>query len=158
MSAHATPARVRAIARRLKSGATPAELVAEFGEGWQRLGLPTRAEQATPRWFEEHLKAKPHTPNARPDVRTSELSAVANSYLTRRPLFEAFGTLEDCHDIARAVLLHRGCVEPDALLEGVARKVYRTGRTGERVRDSEPVKLTRAWLESHGIEVPRKTG
>ena len=96
--------------------------------------------QATPVWFEAHLARKPHARVATPTERERELAEVANSYLTRRELFASYGTDEDCLDVVRAELLARGVAEPDALLEGVARKVYRTSRTGA------PVAQARAFI------------
>ena len=98
--------------------------------------------QATPVWFAEHLRTKAHAKVATAAQRECELAEVANSYLSRRTLFLGYGTEEDCLDVVREELLSRGCAEPDALLEGVARKVYRTSRQGD------PVRQAREWIDT----------
>lgn len=70
--------------------------------------------------FRDHLHAKPRdTRNA-----TRELSEVANSYLKRLQQFKHAGVQRQALDITRAELRHRGCEEPDAILQGVSQQVY----------------------------------
>ena len=68
----------------------------------------------------EHLASKPS--GAAPDTKahTSELCAVAQSYLTRLPEIADAGCEDDALTVVRAELTRRGCLEPDALIAGVA--------------------------------------
>ncbi len=68
----------------------------------------------------EHLAAKPA--GAAPGSRehTSQLAAVAASYHKRLPEIVDAGREDDALAVVRAELTRRGCLEPDALLAGVA--------------------------------------
>jgi len=68
----------------------------------------------------EHLAAKPA--GAAPGSRehTSQLAAVAASYHKRLPEIVDAGREDDALAVVRAELARRGCLEPDALLAGVA--------------------------------------
>ena len=68
----------------------------------------------------EHLAAKPD--GAAPGSRehTSQLAAVAASYHKRLPEIVDAGREDDALAVVRAELARRGCLEPDALLAGVA--------------------------------------
>lgn len=68
----------------------------------------------------EHLASKPS--GAAPGSRehTSQLAAVAASYLKRLPDIADVGREDDALVVVRAELTRRGCTEPDALLAGVA--------------------------------------
>ena len=68
----------------------------------------------------EHLASKPD--GAAPGSRehTSQLAAVAASYHKRLPEIVDAGREDDALAVVRAELARRGCLEPDALLAGVA--------------------------------------
>lgn len=68
----------------------------------------------------EHLAAKPA--GAAPGSRehTSQLAAVAASYHKRLPEIVDAGREDDALAVVRAELTRRGCLEPDALIAGVA--------------------------------------
>ena len=68
----------------------------------------------------EHLASKPD--GAAPGSRehTSQLAAVAASYHKRLPEIADAGREDDALTVVRAELTRRGCLEPDALIAGVA--------------------------------------
>ena len=68
----------------------------------------------------EHLASKPD--GAAPGSRehTSQLAAVAASYHKRLPEIVDAGREDDALAVVRAELTRRGCLEPDALIAGVA--------------------------------------
>lgn len=68
----------------------------------------------------EHLASKPSGAAPGSKAHTSELCAVAQSYLTRLPEIADAGREDDALTVVRAELTRRGCLEPDALIAGVA--------------------------------------
>lgn len=68
----------------------------------------------------EHLAAKPAGAAPGSKAHTGELCAVAQSYLTRLPEIADAGREDDALVVVRAELTRRGCLDPDALLAGVA--------------------------------------
>lgn len=71
-----------------------------------------------------HLAAKPHVVD--PQDRTGrdrEHATIATSYLKRAPDLAALGRGDEALDTVRAELRRRGCLEPDAMLAGVAKRL-----------------------------------
>lgn len=68
----------------------------------------------------EHLAVKPSGAAPGTKEHTSQLAAVAASYLKRLPEIVDAGREDEALDVVRAELTRRGCLEPDALLAGVA--------------------------------------
>ena len=68
----------------------------------------------------EHLASKPSGAAPGSKAHTGELCAVAQSYLTRLPEIADAGREDDALTVVRAELTRRGCLEPDALIAGVA--------------------------------------
>ena len=118
----------REMAGRLWAGlpatATPQE-VAAVGKRWRAAlaappSPPPAEEHGLVVALREHLASKPS--GAAPGSRehTSQLAAVAASYHKRLPEIVDAGREDDALAVVRAELTRRGCLEPDALLAGVA--------------------------------------
>lgn len=118
----------REMAGRLWAGvpatATPQE-VAAVGKRWRAAlaappAPPPAEEHGLVTALREHLAAKPS--GAAPGSRdhTSQLAAVAASYLKRLPDIADAGREDDALAVVRAELASRGCLDADALLAGVA--------------------------------------
>ena len=118
----------REMAGRLWAGlpatATPQE-VAAVGKRWRAAlaappAPPPAEEHGLVVALREHLASKPS--GAAPGSRehTSQLAAVAASYHKRLPEIADAGREDDALAVVRAELTRRGCLEPDALLAGVA--------------------------------------
>ena len=104
--------------------ATPQE-VAAVGKRWRAAlaappAPPPAEEHGLVTALREHLAAKPS--GAAPGSRdhTSQLAAVAASYLKRLPDLADAGREDDALAVVRAELAARGCLDADALLAGVA--------------------------------------
>lgn len=118
----------REMAGRLWAGlpatATPQE-VAAVGKRWRAAlaappAPPPAEEHGLVVALREHLASKPA--GAAPGSRehTSQLAAVAASYHKRLPEIVDAGREDDALAVVRAELTRRGCLEPDALIAGVA--------------------------------------
>lgn len=99
--------------------------VAAAGKRWRAAiaappAPPPAEEHGLVTALREHLAAKPS--GAAPGTRehTSQLAAVAQSYLKRLPEIADAGREDDALVVVRAELVSRGCSDPDALIAGVA--------------------------------------
>ena len=118
----------REMAGRLWAGITATAdraIVASAGKRWAAAlaappSPPPAEEHGLVTALREHLAAKPS--GAAPGSRehTSQLAAVAASYLERLPDLADAGREDDALKVVRDELAFRGCTEPDALLAGVA--------------------------------------
>jgi len=108
ITATATPQDVAAVGKRWRAAlaAPPAPLPAE------EHGLVVA--------LREHLASKPDGAAPGTKEHTSQLSAVAASYLKRLPDLADAGREDDALAVVRAELAARGCLDADALLAGVA--------------------------------------
>ena len=118
----------REMAGRLWAGlpatATPQE-VAAVGKRWRAAlaappAPPPAEEHGLVVALREHIASKPSGAAPGTKAHTSELCAVAQSYLTRLPEIVDAGREDDALTVVRAELTRRGCLEPDALIAGVA--------------------------------------